>query len=92
VGVGVNHEGAGAEVGVCCCMALLVSDGLFVNSSSIIALLEGGVVAGFTGKRTDGWFTVSLLNRVGDDSVNELLKNKKLFLVAVPASAPLPRP
>jgi len=41
VGVGVSHEGVG--------MVLLVNDGLFVNSSSSIALLNGGVVAGFTG-------------------------------------------
>lgn len=68
---GVNHEGAGVEVGVCCCMVLLVEDGLFVNSSSSIALLNGGVVAG----DFDWWvMTVSLLNRVGDDSVNGLLK------------------
>jgi len=60
---GVNHEGAGAEVGmgVLWCMVLLVSDGLFVNSSSSIALLNGGVVAG-----DFEWWTVY--------SVNELLK------------------
>ena len=87
-GDGVSHEGAGVGVLVCC-MVLLVKDGLFVNSSSSIALLNGGVVARVDG---DGLVTVSLLNKVGDDSVNELLKIKKLFLGAVPASALLPRP
>ena len=50
---GVSHEGVVAGACVCgCCMVLLVNDGLSGNSSSSIALPNGGVVDGVV---SSGW-------------------------------------